>query len=47
MHLDVWHRGMGSGFNRFGNYTVSIWIAMSLLIVGSLLVSRLGKYRFT
>jgi len=37
---------MGFGYDKFGSYTFSIWIAMAALIVGSVLVSRLGKYRF-
>ena len=38
---------MGFGFDKYGNYDVSIMIAMGCLIVGSLLISRLGQYRFT
>ena len=38
---------MGFGYDKYGNYEVSITIAMAALIVGSLLISRLGKYRFT
>jgi MFS family permease len=38
---------MGFGFDKYGNYEVSIMIAMGALIVGSLLISQLGKYRFT
>lgn len=37
---------MGFGYDRFGSYEVSISIAMGALVVGSLLISRLGKYRF-
>jgi len=38
---------MGIGFDNYGNYKISIMIAMGCLIVGSLLISQLGKYRFT
>lgn len=38
---------MGFGYDKYGNYEVSIMIAMSLLVVGSLAISRLGRYRFT
>jgi MFS family permease len=38
---------MGFGYDKYGNYEVSIMIAMSLIVVGSLAISRLGKYRFT
>jgi MFS family permease len=38
---------MGFGYDKFGDYSVSIWIAMGALIAGSLMISRLGKYRFT
>jgi len=38
---------MGFGYDRYGNYSLSITIAMIALVVGSLLISRLGKYRFT
>jgi len=38
---------MGFGYDHYGNYELGITIAMSALIVGSLLISRLGKYRFT
>lgn len=37
---------MGIGFDKYGNYEISIMIAMGCLIVGSLLISQLGKYRF-
>lgn len=37
---------MGFGYDKFGDYRVSIWIAMAALIAGSILISRLGKYRF-
>jgi MFS family permease len=37
---------MGFGYDKYGNYQVSIMIAMSLLVAGSLLISRLGAYRF-
>jgi len=37
---------MGFGYDEFGSYTFSIWIAMAALITGSVLISRLGKYRF-
>ncbi len=38
---------MGFGYDRFGSYEFSIKVAMGALIVGSILISRLGKYRFT
>ena len=38
---------MGFGYDKFGNYEISIMIAMGALIVGSILISRLGKYRFS
>ena len=38
---------MGFGYDHYGNYDNSIMVAMAALIVGSLLISRLGKYRFT
>jgi len=38
---------MGFGFDKYGNYQVSIMLAMSLLVVGSCLIVFLGKYRFT
>lgn len=38
---------MGFGYDNYGDYRVSIWISMGALLVGSLLISRLGKYRFT
>ena len=38
---------MGFGYDYFGDYRISIFIAMGALIVGSVLISRLGKYRFT
>jgi len=38
---------MGFGYDHYGNYDKSIMVAMAALIVGSLLISRLGKYRFT
>ena len=38
---------MGFGYDHYGNYDNSITVAMAALIVGSLLISRLGKYRFT
>jgi len=37
---------MGFGYDRYGNYNVSIMVAMSALIVGSILISRLARYRF-
>jgi len=37
---------MGFGYDKFGSYTISIWIAMAALVVGSVLISRLGNYRF-
>lgn len=37
---------MGFGYDKYGNYNVSIMIAMSLLVVGSVAISRLGKYRY-
>ncbi len=37
---------MGFGYDRFGSYDFSIMIAMGALITGSILLSRLGKYRF-
>ena len=38
---------MGFGYDKYGNYNTSIMVAMGALIVGSILISRLGKYRFT
>jgi len=38
---------MGFGYDKFGNYEISIMIAMGALAIGSILISRLGKYRFT
>ena len=38
---------MGYGYDKYGDYSVSIWIAMGALLVGSLLIARLGKYSFT
>jgi MFS family permease len=38
---------MGFGYDNFGNYEISIMIAMGALVIGSILISRLGKYRFT
>jgi MFS family permease len=38
---------MGFGYDHFGHYRVSIFIAMGALIAGGILISRLGKYRFT
>jgi predicted MFS family arabinose efflux permease len=37
---------MGFGYDKYGNYEVSIMIAMGLLVLGSILISRLGAYRF-
>ena len=37
---------MGFGFDRFGSYGPSMMAAIVLLVLGSLLVSRLGSYRF-
>ncbi len=37
---------MGFGYDHYGNYDTSIMVAMGALIVGSILISRLGKYRF-
>ena len=38
---------MGFGYDKYGNYDTSIMVSMGALIVGSILISRLGKYRFT
>ena len=38
---------MGFGYDHYGNYDTSIMVAMGALIVGSILIFRLGKYRFT
>ncbi len=38
---------MGFGYDHYGNYDKSIMVAMGALIIGSILISRLGKYRFT
>jgi MFS family permease len=38
---------MGFGHDRFGSYDISIMIALGALIVGSILISRLGGYRFS
>jgi hypothetical protein len=37
---------MRFAYDRFGNNVLSIMAAMGALIVGSILISRLGKYRF-
>jgi MFS family permease len=38
---------MGFGHDKFGSYEISIMIALGALVCGSILISRLGKYRFT
>lgn len=38
---------MGFGYDHYGNYDKSIMVAMGALIIGSILISRLGEYRFT
>jgi MFS family permease len=38
---------MGFGYDHYGDYKFSIMVAMGALVAGSILISRLGKYRFS
>lgn len=38
---------MGFSYDSYGNYSAGIMISMAFLVVGSLLISRLKRYRFT
>ena len=38
---------MGFAYDNYGSYAVGIKISMAMLIIGSILISRLKSYRFT
>ena len=38
---------MGFGYDKFGSYDPTIVVAMTVLLIGSAFIARLGSYRFT